>query len=419
MRPGYEGYGKLLRRVAESKPSELSLAHQPGETERPHVRGRQPSARCASLRLAGLETSACEQILGERGVVGSEQERERLIEWYGSNPLALKIVAQTIVELFGGEIAPFLEQGEVVFGGVRELLAEQFDRLSAGTNRARSYGWRSCASRSPLEELLDVQGIPSPRVQVLEALEALRRRSLIEPGKLPGSFTLQSVVLEYATARLIEDATREIEQGTLVRLIEHGLELGTAWEYIRQANKRLLVAPVLERLRSAYPEPRRVGGAAHQDVGPASQAVYLYSGLRTEEHAEAAAGAARAPARPGPFASLHSRGGSARASRCRMRNLAGATSRDTLFTGTFRYHHNNRHKPRWEVLGCGEPTGRIAGMAGRRPDPLPRLAGPYGPDLHHRIQSRWAYPGHRGLGWIGQGMGCGARHPALDGIASR
>ena len=55
-----------------------------------------------------------------------------MIEWYGSNPLALKIVAQTIVELFGGEIAPFLEQGEVVFGGVRELLAEQFDRLSAG-----------------------------------------------------------------------------------------------------------------------------------------------------------------------------------------------------------------------------------------------------------------------------------------------
>ncbi len=35
------------------------------------------------------------------------------------------------VELFGSEIAPFLEQGEVVFGGVRELLAEQFARLSA------------------------------------------------------------------------------------------------------------------------------------------------------------------------------------------------------------------------------------------------------------------------------------------------
>jgi len=35
------------------------------------------------------------------------------------------IVAQTISELFGGEIVPFLEQGEVVFGGVRELLEQQ------------------------------------------------------------------------------------------------------------------------------------------------------------------------------------------------------------------------------------------------------------------------------------------------------
>ena len=71
----------------------------------------------------------------------------------------------------------------------------------------------------------------------------MRRRSLIEPGKHPGSFTLQSVVLEYATARLIEDATREIEQGSLVRLIELGLELATAREYIRQVNERLLIAP--------------------------------------------------------------------------------------------------------------------------------------------------------------------------------
>ena len=55
----------------------------------------------------------------------------RLIEAYTGNPLALKIVAHTIVDLFEGEIAPFLEQGEVIFGGVRDLLEEQFYRLSS------------------------------------------------------------------------------------------------------------------------------------------------------------------------------------------------------------------------------------------------------------------------------------------------
>jgi hypothetical protein len=55
----------------------------------------------------------------------------RLVEVYAGNPLAMNIVAQNIAELFGGEIAAFLKQGEAVFGSVRELLGEQIARLSA------------------------------------------------------------------------------------------------------------------------------------------------------------------------------------------------------------------------------------------------------------------------------------------------
>jgi hypothetical protein len=55
----------------------------------------------------------------------------RLIEAYNGNPLASKIVAHTIVDLFDGEIVPFLEKGEVIIGGARNLLEEQFHRLSS------------------------------------------------------------------------------------------------------------------------------------------------------------------------------------------------------------------------------------------------------------------------------------------------
>src|SRR5260221_10508395 len=85
-----------------------------------------------ALRLARLGAEACQQLLAEKGVAGSVAEQLQLIEAYAGNPLALKIVAQTIVELFDGQIVPFLEQGEVVFGGVRALLDEQYARLSAG-----------------------------------------------------------------------------------------------------------------------------------------------------------------------------------------------------------------------------------------------------------------------------------------------
>jgi hypothetical protein len=111
---------------------------------------------------------------------------------------------------------------------------------------------------STLDELLAVLVTPLPRAQVLEAIEALRRRSLVERGQKQGSFTLQSVVLEYVTARIIAEASDEIREGRPARLIEHGLELAHAREYVRQIQERLIVAPVLARLRSAYPQQATV-----------------------------------------------------------------------------------------------------------------------------------------------------------------
>ena len=84
-----------------------------------------------SLRLAGLETDACEQLLEQREASGTEDERARLVALYTGNPLALKIVAETIVDLFSGEIGTFLEQGEAIFSSIRDLLEEQFSRLTA------------------------------------------------------------------------------------------------------------------------------------------------------------------------------------------------------------------------------------------------------------------------------------------------
>ena len=92
-------------------------------------------------------------------------DRARLVEVYAGNPLALNIVAQTIVELFGGEIAPFLQQGEVIFGSVRELLDEQFARLSAGEQTVLL--WLAIL-REPvsLDELRAVLVTPLTRAQV-------------------------------------------------------------------------------------------------------------------------------------------------------------------------------------------------------------------------------------------------------------
>ncbi len=101
------------------------------------------------------------------------------------------------MDLFAGEIAPFLEQGEVVFGGVSKLLDEQYTRLADLEQTVLR--WMAIA-RKPvtLAELCTVV-LSRYSGKLLEALYRLRCRSLIEHGQHPGSFTLPSVMQEYMT----------------------------------------------------------------------------------------------------------------------------------------------------------------------------------------------------------------------------
>ena len=258
LRPGSEGYGRLLRRLAETEhQSCLLLTSREKPAALRALEGSRTPVR--SLRLAGLDAAACEQLLAKHELVGPPDKRARLVEIYESNPLALNIVAETIADLFGGEIDQFLSAGTVIFGSITELLEEQWARLS--TLEQTLLCWLAIV-REPatLDELQAVLVSPLPRGQVLEAIDGLQRRSLIERGQRAGSFTLHSVVLEYVTTRLVTMASQEIQQGKLLRLLEHGLELAQAKEYVRQTQERLLLAPLLASLESVYQGRAEVEG---------------------------------------------------------------------------------------------------------------------------------------------------------------
>ncbi len=331
MRPGYEGFGRFLRLSAEAEhQSCVLLTSREKAGDLVAFEGNRAPVR--TLRLARLGVEACEQLLAEKGVAGTATERAQLIEAYAGNPLALKIVAQTIVDLFDGEIAPFLEQGELIFGGVRDLLNEQFDRLSQLEQWILV--WLAILREpSTFDELLAVMVTPTPRARVLEAIEALRRRSLIERGQKPGSFTLQSVVLEYMTARLIAEAASEIEQGQMSRLTEHGLELAQVPEYVRQTQQRLILAPILARLNSTY--------AHHADVEV--RLLMLLNRLRVADDPQGYAPAnlvtllraLRSNLRGLDLSGLSLRGVYLQGIEMQDATLAGATMRDSVFAETF------------------------------------------------------------------------------------
>ena len=245
-REGYEGYGKLFRWVGETlHQSCMLLTSREKSKELALLEGRQSPVR--TMTLTGLEQRACRQILNDSDLLGTEAAHNDLIDRYTGNPLALKLVASMIREVFGGDIAAFLKEGTIFFGDIRDLLDQQFKRLSA-FEKAILYWLASARELVALGDLVEESVPPVPRRKILEALEALRRRSLLERGEAEAIFTLHPVVMEYVMERLVEQVAQEITSGNMKLLLSHCLMKAQTKEYIRYTQSQLILKPVLARL---------------------------------------------------------------------------------------------------------------------------------------------------------------------------
>ncbi len=246
-RQGYEGYGTLFTRLAEiAHQSCLILTSREKPKEVGWFEGKLLPVR--SLRVVGLNQAEGKALLQAKGLAGEQHECETLINIYRGNPLALKIVSITIQDLFDGQISTFLDGGATAIADIWRLLDEQFHRLS-DLEKQIMYWLAINRDGVSLSELRDDLLGPVPERKLLEALESLQRRSLIE-GK-SGSFTQQSVVMEYVTAVLIEQIGQEILTGAIVLLNNHALLKARAKDYVRETQLRLIIQPIIEQLTLA------------------------------------------------------------------------------------------------------------------------------------------------------------------------
>src|SRR6266571_4844743 len=270
--PGYEGYGRLIGRLAESAHQScvlLTSRERPREIEA--LEGTRSPVR--SLRLEGVDEQTARVLLSDKGLDGTPAAWQCLVASYAGNPLALKIVAQAITDLFDGDLDRFLQEGELIFNGIRPVLRQQVGRLSSLEHLLLT--WLAVLREwTKLDTLLQVLHPRVLRAQVLEALEALSRRSLLERGQ-QASFGLQSVVMEYLTDELGERLAEEIVRGEPQQLRRVALAQAQAKDYVREIQVRLLVQPLLERLRTEL-------GA---DVQVEAHLLRLLAQFRTEDAA--------------------------------------------------------------------------------------------------------------------------------------
>ncbi|MFS0519153.1 NB-ARC domain-containing protein [Nostoc sp. UIC 10607] len=261
-REGYEEYGELLRRVGEAThQSCLVLTSREKPKEVALLEGEALPVR--SLLVSGLKVGEGQEILKLKGLSAAEDEWKVMIERYGGNPLALKIVATTIQDVFDGNVTGFLQQDTAVFGDIRDILEQQFERLS-DLEKNIMY-WLAINRESiTLSELRDDIISPVPQAKLLEAVESLGRRSLIEKAtptlieKTGSLFTLQPVVMEYVTSSLIENVCEEIVTQNIDLFRCHALMKATGKDYIKDTQLRLIIKSVIDGLLNVLRSKRNI-----------------------------------------------------------------------------------------------------------------------------------------------------------------
>jgi WD40 repeat protein/transcriptional regulator with XRE-family HTH domain len=247
-RQGYQEYGELIKRIGETEhQSNLLLTSREKPQQVATLEGETLGVR--SWTLYGLSCEAGQEILKVKGLDAEEFQLRKLVERYEGNVLALKVVATTIRDLFSGNVGEFLQQEATVFGDISELLEQHFVRLSE-LEKDVMY-WlainREPVSLSQLKE--DVVTSIAPQ-KILEAVESLTRRYLVEESK--SSSTQQAVVMEYVTNRLIEHVCQEIKTQKLEIFRCHALMKATVKDYIREAQIRLILQPVIHGLLTVF-----------------------------------------------------------------------------------------------------------------------------------------------------------------------
>src|SRR6476469_2126727 len=193
-KPGYENYGTLFKLIGEI-PHNSCLILNSWEPPSDILTFTDDNSVVCLLQLTGLGEAGTE-ILRQKGLLDEEAWPE-LINLYQGNPLWLKLVAQTINNLFGGRVSQYLSYQPVFLSDeLTPILQQHYQRLSEIEKQAMCLISPEIEPVSFTQWMAKCQGSQG---ELCKAIQSLARRGMIE--KLSGEteivFTIPPVLTQY------------------------------------------------------------------------------------------------------------------------------------------------------------------------------------------------------------------------------
>jgi WD40 repeat protein len=244
---GYQGYSDFIKRIGEIQhQSCLVITSREKTKEIAVLAGEHSPTRFYELK--GLQFHEGKALFVEKGCFWrNEQELKEVVEHYAGNPLALNMVAADMQDIVGGNLSQlwqYIREEAFQFEDIDDLLTRQFNRLSP--MEVEVIYWLAINRDMVSIETLQTDVMSSDSILLLRAVQSLRRRCLIEQDQ--DKLLLQPVILEYITQQFINEVCTEILTGEFNRLQTHALLKAQIKDYIREAQARLILKPILERV---------------------------------------------------------------------------------------------------------------------------------------------------------------------------
>jgi WD40 repeat protein len=263
-RAGYEDYQQFFQCLGERNHDSCLLAIA---AERPQeiilMQGETLPVR--SLKLTGLNAQAGRQLLESEGcLLESEVLMQMLVERYGGNPLALRVVSAIAKDLYQGNVAEFVSTNPLIPHQITEVLDRQFQRLHESEQHLL-YWLALHTSRTERQQWyqLDTKGLfTNDRVKRLtgckihETIRSLLYRACLEIND--NRFCLVPIVHEYLCGNFSERLVAEIESEQIVLLNKYPLLDPHEREYLKQQRIQSKIVPILDRLLAIYKHPAAI-----------------------------------------------------------------------------------------------------------------------------------------------------------------
>lgn len=260
---GQRNHHSCLLLTTREKPKEITLMQ--GDT-----------LPVRSVKLEGLNFQAGQKLVQLKGCfLESEESYQVFTEHYGGNPLALKMVCAIAADLFDGNISALIRNKSLIIGELSEILDQQFNRLPIAE---KNFLYWLTMEQEPIDEneilkVISAEVLPGI---IIETIQSLLHRSFLE--KQNQKFFLQPVVREYLHKKLIEQILEEIENENILLLNQYPLLKSKAKEYIKQAQIKLIIQPLIDNLLITYKTREQVAAKFQKILENCQKTTQLYPG---------------------------------------------------------------------------------------------------------------------------------------------